>query len=137
MNKSWIDKRDCEKSFKIKTIDKKFADIPKGSRMLIASPPIIDEYVKSILYGEFVEPSTMRDDLAKKYKADKTCPVTTGIFLRIVSEASYEEYQSSDDLETIAPFWRIVKLNSKLARKLACGIDFIAKRQTKENIVVF
>ena len=58
--------------------------------MLIASPPIIiDEYVKSILYGEFVEPSTMRDDLAKKYKADKTCPHNRNI-LRIVSEASYE-----------------------------------------------
>ena len=28
MKKSWIEKRDCEKSFKIKTIDKKFADIP-------------------------------------------------------------------------------------------------------------
>ena len=136
MKKSWIEKRDCEKSFKIKTIDKKFADIPKGSRMLIASPPIIDEYVKSILYGEFIEPVKMRDDLAKDYQADKTCPVTTGIFLRIVSEASYEGYQSGDDLETIAPFWRIVKLNSKLAGKLACGIDFIAKRQTEEDIIV-
>jgi len=104
--------------------------------MLIASPPIINDYVKSIPYGKFVEPSTMRDDLAKKYKADKTCPVTTGIFLRIVSEASYEEYQSSNDLETIAPFWRIVKINSNLARKLTCGIDFIAKRQTEENIIV-
>ena len=80
MKKSWIEKRDCEKSFKIKTIDKKFADIPKGSRMLIASPPIIDEYVKSILYGKFIEPVKMRDDLAKEYNADKTCPVTTGIF---------------------------------------------------------
>ena len=134
---SWIEKRDCEKSFKIKTIDKKFADIPKGSKMLIASPPIIDEYVNSISYGEYVEPVKMRDDLAKVYQADKTCPVTTGIFLRIVSEASYEEYRSGYDLETIAPFWRIVKLNSKLAGKLACGIDFIAKRQTEENIVVF
>ena len=105
--------------------------------MLIASPSIINDYVKSLPYGKFVEPSTMRENLAKKYKADKTCPVTTGIFLRIVSEASYEEYRSGYDLETIAPFWRIVKLNSKLAGKLACGIDFIAKRQTEENIVVF
>ena len=137
MKKSWIEKRDCEKSFKIKTIDKKFADIPKGRRMLIVSPPIINEYVKSILYGDFIEPVKMRDDLAKDYQADKTCPVTTGIFLRIVSEASYEEYRSGYDLESIAPFWRIVKLNSKLAGKLACGIDFIAKRQTEENIVVF
>ena len=104
--------------------------------MLIASPPIINDYVKSIPFGKFVEPSAMRDDLAKKYKADKTCPVTTGIFLRIVSEASYEEYQSGDNLETIAPFWRIVKINSKLAGKLTCSIDFIAKQQTEENIIV-
>ena len=45
MKKSCREKSDCEKSFKIKTIHKKFADIPKGSKMLIASPPIIDEYI--------------------------------------------------------------------------------------------
>ena len=104
--------------------------------MLIVSPPIIDEYVKSILYGEFIELVKMRDDLAKDYQADKTCPVTTGIFLRIVSEASYEEFQSGDNLETITPFWRMVNPNSKLAGKLACGIDFIAERQTQENIIL-
>ena len=136
MQKSWIRKRDCEKTFKIKTIDKKFADIPKGSRMLIASPPIIDEYVKSIVYGEFVEPVKMRDDLAKDYQADKTCPVTTGIFLRIISESSYEEYEAGNDLDTITPFWRIVNLHSKLAGKLVCGIDFIVERQIQENIVL-
>ena len=47
------------------------------------------------------------------------------------------EMRSGYDLKIIAPFWRIVKLNSKLAGKLTCGIDFIAKRQTEENIVVF
>ena len=52
MKKSWIEKMDCEKSFKIKIIDKNFADIPKGSRMLTASPLIIDKSVKLILYGE-------------------------------------------------------------------------------------
>ena len=104
--------------------------------MLIASPPIIDGYVKSILYGEFVEPVKMRDDLAKDYQADKTCPVTTGIFLRIVSEASYEEYDNGIDLNAITPFWRMVNPNSKLAGKLACGIDFIAKRQEEESIVL-
>ena len=136
MQKSWIEKRDCEKSYKIKIIDKKFADIPKGSKMLIASHPIIDEYVKSILYGEFIEPVKMRDDLAKEYQADKTCPVTTGIFLRLVSEASYEDYYNGIDLDAITPFWRMVNPNSKLAVKLYCGIDFISERHTQENIVL-
>ena len=40
--KTWIDKRDCEQSYKIKTIDKKFADITEGSKMFIATPLIID-----------------------------------------------------------------------------------------------
>ena len=101
MNESWIDKRDCQKSFNIKTTTKKFADILGGSNMLIASPPVINDYVKSSPYGKLVEPSTMRDDL-----------------------------------ETIALFWRIVKLISKLGGKLACGVDFIGKRQTEENIIV-
>ena len=71
MNKSWIDKRDCQKSFKIKTTTKRFADILEGSNMLIASPPIINDYVKSLPYGKFVEPSTMRENLAKNTKQIK------------------------------------------------------------------
>ena len=37
----------------------------------------------------------MRDYLTKEYQADKTCPVTTGIFLRVISKASYQEYHTS------------------------------------------
>ena len=76
--KTWIEKRDCRKKVEIKTIDKKFADIPKGSKMLITSPPIIDEYVKRIPFGKAREVTTMRNDLATEYQADKVCPVTTG-----------------------------------------------------------
>ena len=78
----------------------------------------------------------MRDDLAKEYQADKTCPVITGIFLRIVSEASYEKYDAGIELDAITPFWRMVNPDSKLAERLGCGIDFIAERQTIENIIL-
>ena len=71
--KTWIDKRDSEKSYIIKTIDKKFADIAEGSKMFIATPLIIDEYVKQIPFGKSIQLTTMRDNLAIKYKADKTC----------------------------------------------------------------
>ncbi len=131
--KTWIEKRNCEKSFKIKTIDKKFADIPEGSKMLIVSPPIIDEYVKSIAFGNETELSTMRDDLAIAFKADKTCPVTTGIFLRIVAESAYEELLAGKKIADITPFWRIVNPKMNLAKKLACGIDFIIEQRRKEK----
>ena len=127
-------KRDCNKSFKIKTIDKKFADIPEGSKMFIATPQIIDDYVNHIPFGKSTESATMRNDLAIEYQADKTCPVTTGIFLRIVSEASFEELNAGKDIEKVTPFWRIVNPKSKLAEKLECGIDFIKKQRENEGI---
>ena len=132
--KTWIEKRDCDKSFKIKTIDKDFADIPEGSKMFIATPQIIDAYVKHIPFGKSTELSTMRNDLAIEHQADKTCPVTTGIFLRIISEASSEELKAGKDIGDVTPFWRIVNPKSKLAEKLECGIDFIKKQRELEGI---
>ena len=132
--KTWIEKRDCNKSFKIKTIDKDFADIPEGSKMFIATPQIIDAYVKHIPFGKSTELSTMRNDLAIEHQADKTCPVTTGIFLRIISEASFEELKAGKDIGDVTPFWRIVNPKSKLAEKLECGIEFIEKQRELEGI---
>ena len=131
--KTWIEKRDCNKSYKIKTIDKKFADIPEGSKMFIATPRIIDDYIKHIPYGKSTELSTMRNDLAIEYQADNTCPVTIGIFLRIVSEASYEDLKSGKGIEEVTPFWRIVNPKSKLANKLECGAEFINKQRERED----
>ena len=132
--KTWIEKRDCDKSYKIKTIDKKFADIPEGSKMFIPTPRIIDDYIKHIPFGKSTELSTMRNDLATDYQADKTCPVTTGIFLRIVSEASYMELKQGKEIDEVTPFWRLVNPKSKLANKLECGIEFIEKQRKNEGI---
>lgn len=130
--KTWIEKRDCKKGYQIKTIKKKFADIPEGSRMFIATPQIVNEYIKQIPYGKTVALSQLRNDLAIAYGADKTCPVTTGIFLRIVSEAAFEDLHAGISIEAIAPFWRIVNPMSKLAKKLACGVVFIETQRALE-----
>lgn len=132
--KTWIEKRDQEKTFQVKTIDKKFADIPEGSKMLIATPQIIDDYIKHIPFGKANQLSTLRNDLAISYQAEKTCPVTTGIFLRIVSEAAYEELNAGKDIDDVTPFWRMVSPESKLATKLTCGVDFIRQQRELEGI---
>ena len=132
--KSWREKRDCEKSFKIKVIEKAFAGIPEGSRMLILSPPYIDEYLRKIPFGLGLRVCEMRDDLAISFGADKTCPVSTGIFLRIVAEAALEDLNQEQSIEEISPFWRVVEPNSKLAAKLSCGVDFIREQRKREGI---
>lgn len=104
-----------------------------GENMLIATPKIIDDYIKQIPKGININIKTLRNDLALTYNADTTCPVTTGIFLRIVSEAAYEDFLNGE--KNITPFWRVVDHESKTATKLACGINFIKKRRSEENII--
>jgi hypothetical protein len=131
--KSWLGKLNENKESKIKRIDIDFADIPSGSLMFIATPKIIDEYIKGIGVGKRIDIKTLRKDLAIEHNADYTCPVTTGIFLRIVAEANYENLQEGKRLEEITPFWRVIEPNSTLAKKLTFGQEFLQQQIEKEN----
>jgi hypothetical protein len=132
--KNWTAKLNSDKPAQVKLIDKKFADIPPNSNMLIATPKLIDTYIRQIPNGKTVSLQTLRKDLALDHKADYTCPVTTGIFLRIVAEAAHEKYQQQDSLKGITPFWRAVDPDSPLAKKLSFGKDFIVEQRVKEGI---
>ena len=131
--KSWKEKLNIDRSYVVKRLDKNFSDMKVGENMLVATPKIIDEYIKQIPKGININIKTLRNDLALTYNADTTCPVTTGIFLRIVSEAAYEDLLNGE--KNITPFWRVVDHESKTASKLACGINFIKKRRSEENII--
>ena len=132
IKKTWLDKLNEHKEPKIKRIDIDFADIPAGSNMFIASPKLIDEYIQEIGVGKRVDIKTLRKDLAVEHNADYTCPVTTGIFLRIVAEANYEKLQEGKSIEDITPFWRVIEPNSSLAKKLTFGQDFLLQQIEKE-----
>ena len=134
MVKTWIDKRDAKKEHQIKINQKRFADMPAGIMMLIPTPKIIDDYIKEIHTGVFVNVKQLRKEIANQYNADMSCPMVTGISLRIVSEAAYEDHQKNMKLDQITPFWRVVEPDSNLAYKLTCGVNFIIKNQIRENI---
>jgi hypothetical protein len=133
IKKSWLDKLNEHKEPKIKRIDIDFADIPAGSMMFIATPKLIDEYIQEIGFGRRIDSKTLRKDLAIEHNADYTCPVTTGIFLRIVAEANYEKLQQGKRLEEITPFWRVIEPNSALAKKLTFEQDFLFQQIEKER----
>ena len=112
--KTWVEKLIEIKDPQIKRIETGFADIPAGSMMLIATPQLIDQYIREIGFGKRVDSKTLRKDLALDHHADYTCPVTTGIFLRIVAEANFEKLQKGAAIEDITPFWRVIEPNSSL-----------------------
>ncbi len=98
---------------------KEFWGNPAGTKMLISSPLEIKDYVEKIPVGQIVDIKQMREELALKHGAKITCPLTTGIFLRIVCEAALDDYAATGSIENITPFWRIVADNSPLAKKLS------------------
>lgn len=132
--KTWVEKRNISQSPEVKIVKTDFADIRKGEKMLIATPNIVDTYIRKIRPGHRKTFQQMRDDLARTYRADKTCPVTSGIFLRIVAEAAYEEFVAGVPLENITPFWRLVTKDSKTAKKLSFGTSLLEAQQIKEGI---
>ena len=134
MPKSWSEKFLHPENPQVKKLEKSFADMPEGCMMLIATPKIIDQYVNNIPKGTSVSIPTLRNDLATTFHADKTCPLTTGIFLRIVAEKAYEEYLGGKALTAITPFWRVITPGTPLAKKLSCGEDFLKERRSAENL---
>lgn len=132
MKKSWTEKLSQAKEPITKRIDKAFAGMPAGCLMYISTPQEINTYVRNLRPGQLVFPKQLRAQLAQAHAADHTCPVTTGIFLRIVAEAALERLSETKNIGDITPFWRAIDVNSPLAKKLSCGPEFIADLQTQE-----
>ena len=123
----WQEKFKKEKKEKIKKLTFNFADIKKGQKMLVSSPKSISTYIKKIPSGKKRTIIQMRDALAKKAKADKTCPVSTGIFLRIAIESSLEEQKKEKLKKPNLPFWRIIDENNPILKKLSISKSILRK----------
>ena len=112
-------------------IEKDFWGQKAGDRMLIPSPKLIEDYVNQSKKGTFIDPFQMRKDLAVELGADFTCPMTTGIFTRIMAEKNLELH--GDDYQAMTPFWRLVEPKSDLAKKLSCGREVIQRLRESES----
>lgn len=132
MAKTWCEKFYNGKQPFVEVLDKKYADMQIGEMMLVANPEIIDEYIRQIPSGKQVSVKTMRKDIALDYGADNMCPLTAGIFLRIVAEKAHEEYMQGK--KRITPFWRVIDLKMPIVKKLTFDKEFIANKRREEGI---
>jgi hypothetical protein len=133
-HKTWQEKLHTGAKPKVKNVESTFADIPAGSSMLIATPEIVDNYINHIPVGAHTSLQQMRNDLAAEYHAQYTCPVTSGIFLRIAAEAAYEAYAAGRQIEKITPFWRMIDSKSPTSKKLTFGTAFVKVQRAKEGL---
>jgi len=132
--KTWREKLNAHPEPEVCALEKPFGGFPIGARLLVATPGMVKEWVDAIPPGQVRTVAELREDLAAAAGADGTCPLTTGIFLRILGEVALEDLAEGKSEESVTPFWRVVDPKSPLAKKLSCGSDFIVRRRALESV---
>lgn len=102
-----------------------------GRKLLVATPILVDGLIRKVEEGKLITIRQIRERLAKDFKTDSTCPLTTGIFVRIVSEVAEEDLGRG--VADITPYWRVLKADGSLNEKLAGGVEAQAARLEKEG----
>ncbi|MFH1010509.1 MAG: MGMT family protein [bacterium] len=100
-------------------------------KMLIATPLLVDAEVRKVKKGRLTTTTQIMASLAKHFKTDSTCPMTTGIFLRIVAEAAEED--RANGKKRIAPYWRVLKSDGSLNEKYPGGVQAQAAKLKAEG----
>lgn len=134
MRKTWKQKLEGGKPPHVEITDKPFIGIPAGVKLLISSPLEMRDFVTSIPKGKSMTAVEIRKALAKKHGAEDTCPLTTGIFLRIIAEAALDEKEAGTPVSKLTPFWRAMSPKDKIAKKVRCGPEEIARMREAEGI---
>jgi hypothetical protein len=131
--KTWREKMDAKPPHTV-TLDKDFAGVPAGSRLLISCPKELEAYLRHhIPAGETREIQQVRRELAALHGADAACPVSTAIFLRVVAEFAWDQIEAGTPANEVTPFWRVVDPASPLAKKLRAGGAWIAQQRAAEK----
>lgn len=110
-----------------------FAGIKTGQMMFVGTPLIVDEYIRKIPFGKTRTVVALRNELARRYKCDATCPVSTAIFVRMVGEAALEELGEGKGLNEVAPFWRVLQGKNKITSKLNVDPDWVDQQREMEQ----
>lgn len=126
MTLSWQERFDTARPSYTKVNDKRFADLPAGTTVLIPSPRDIEEEIAALGDGETVDLTELRQRLAARHEADGACPVMTGMNLRVVAELCMEALDAGIPADDLVPVWSAVEPTSNLAKKLPGGPDRIA-----------
>lgn len=125
--KSWREKLENPSKGLPKVVDitpktqKRFG---KG-KMFIATPLMIDSLVRKVAKGKLITQEQIREKLAKDARASVTCPITTGIFLRIAAEVAEEN--RAEGKKEITPYWRVLRPDGSLNEKYPGGVKAQAK----------
>lgn len=119
----------------------KIVDIPERmqkrlgkGRLLIPKPLDVDALIRKVKKGKLITQAQIREKLAKDFKVNVTCSITTGIFVRIAAEAAEEDRKLGKKKTT--PYWRVIGPDGSLNPKFPGGVNSQADYLKKEGKAV-
>ncbi len=129
----WREKMEKPQEPKLVQVPPRMSRFGSGM-MLIPTPKLVDQIVRQVARGRLVTVGEIRRKLAADFSADVTCPLTTGIFVRIVAEASEED--RANGRKRVAPYWRVIKDDGSLNPKFPGGEQLQARYLRREGFSV-
>jgi alkylated DNA nucleotide flippase Atl1 len=128
--KTWREKLEITKERKIVDVPTHLKRQWGEGKLLIPTPLDVDAVIRKIPEGRVMTIGELRKELAQQFGADTTCPLCTGMFIRIAAEASEERGRDK------TPYWRVISDNGKLNPKLPGGVEAQSAALRREGHVI-
>lgn len=129
--RSWREKMDNPNLPKVVDIPPKRSKRLGTGTMLLPHPRDVEAVIRSVRRGGVITVNEIRTYLAGRFQTDTTCPLLTGIFIRIAAEAAEEEALAGKI--KITPYWRVVKDDGSLNPKFPGGAEAQAEHLRAEG----
>jgi hypothetical protein len=136
IRKTWRQKLEEEHSEHGKIVDvpPKMQNRFLVGKMLIPKPLNIDALIQRVPIGKLATVIQIRDKLAEDARANCCCPLTTGIFLRVVAEAAEEDLRKGK--KDVTPYWRVVKADGSLNERFPGGVEAQSAHLQEEGHII-
>ncbi len=121
------------KPTQVRVQEKPFGGLMPGEVVVIPSPHDVESALREIPSGRTRTQRQLRRSTAPHHNADNACPAMTGFQLRAVAELAVVELEAGLPVGELAPFWRVVEPDSKIAGRLPNGATLIRDLRLKES----
>lgn len=105
-----------------------------GDRLLVPTPLLVGEELTRVPWGQVLSISELRQRLAHRFGADRTCPLTTGIFAAILAGAVASDLKAHRKPRW--PIWRLVRDDGVLQKNWALDPLYRAATLREEGVRV-
>jgi len=127
----WRQKLERQQEAKIVQVPPRMQKRFGTGTMVIPRPLDVDALIRQVPKGKLVTVAQLREELARRCKANVACPLTTGIFIRISAEAAEEERRAGKKIVT--PYWRVLSHEGRLNPKFPGGAEAQKKKLFAEG----